>query len=68
MFANGSGHAQIQPRTTHTSPELLFSATQNEGCEDVQLKEHAITEFLPAEEIPSVDIHRRMQTVCREMC
>jgi hypothetical protein len=32
------------------------------------LKEHAITEFLPVEEIPSVNIHCHMQTVCGERC
>jgi hypothetical protein len=46
----------------------LFSASQNEGCEDVQLKEHAIAEFLTAEEIPPVDIHRHTQALCGDKC
>ena len=39
-----------------------------EACEDVQFKQRAAIEFLTAEKISQVDIHRRMQVVYGDKC
>jgi hypothetical protein len=39
-----------------------------EACEDVQFKQRAVIEFLTAEKISPVDIHRLKQAVYRGKC
>jgi transposase len=41
---------------------------EKEACEDVQFKQRAVFEFLTAEKMSPVDIHRRMQAVCGDKC
>jgi len=35
---------------------------------DVRFKQRAVTEFLTAEKVLPIDIHRRMQAVCGDQC
>jgi len=37
-----------------------------EEFSDLQFKEHAVIEFLTAEKVPPIEIHRRMQAVYGE--
>ena len=39
-----------------------------DGCEDVWFKQHAVIEFLTAENIPPINIHRYMQAVYGGKC
>jgi hypothetical protein len=50
----------LEPIAIRKSGSVLV---QREGCEDVRFKQRAITEFLTAEKIPPLDIHRRMEAV-----
>jgi len=39
-----------------------------EEFSDVRFKERAVIEFLTAEEVPAIEIHRRMQAVYSHQC
>jgi hypothetical protein len=39
-----------------------------EEFSDVQFKQHAVIEFLMAEKVPAIEIHRRMQAVYGDQC
>ena len=39
-----------------------------QGCEDMRLKQRAVIEFLTAETILPIDIHRHMQAVYGDKC
>jgi len=39
-----------------------------EEISDVRFKERAVIEFLTAEKVHPVEIHRRMQAVCGDQC
>ena len=39
-----------------------------EGCEYGWFKQCAIIQFLTAEKIPPINIHRHMQAVCGDKC
>ena len=39
-----------------------------EECSDVRFKQPAVIEFLAAEEIPPIEIHRRIQAVYVDQC
>ena len=39
-----------------------------EEFSDVQFKQRAVIEFLTAEKVPPIEIHRRMQAVCGDQC
>jgi hypothetical protein len=35
---------------------------------DVRFKQRAVVEFLTAQKVPPIEIHRRMQAVCGDRC
>ena len=39
-----------------------------EDCSDVRFKQRAVIEFLTAEDVPPIEIHRRMQAVYGDQC
>ena len=39
-----------------------------EEFSDVRFKQHAVIEFLIAEKVPQIEIHRRMQAVYGDQC
>jgi len=39
-----------------------------EECSDVRFKQHAVIEFLTAEQVPPIEIHRRLQAVYGAQC
>jgi len=39
-----------------------------EELSDVRFKQRAVTEFLTAEKVPPIEIHRRIQTVYDDQC
>ena len=39
-----------------------------EEFSDVQFKQHAVIEFLTAEKVPPIEIHRRMQAIYGDHC
>ena len=41
---------------------------ETEEFSDVRFKQHAVIEFLTAEKVPPIEIHRRMQAVYGDRC
>jgi hypothetical protein len=39
-----------------------------EVCSDVRFKQRAVIEFLTAEQVPPVEIHRRLQAIYGDQC
>jgi len=39
-----------------------------EEFSDVWFKQHAVIEFLTAEKVPPIEIHRRMQAIYSDQC
>ena len=39
-----------------------------EEFSDFRFKQRAVIEFLTAEKVPTIEIHRRMQAVCGDKC
>jgi len=39
-----------------------------EECSDVRFKQRAVIEFLTAEQVPPIEIHRRLQAVYGDQC
>ena len=39
-----------------------------EEFSDVRFKQHAVIEFLNAEKVPPIEIHRRMQDIYGDQC
>jgi len=39
-----------------------------EEFSDVRFKQHAVIEFLTAEKVPQIEIHRRMQAIYGDHC
>jgi len=39
-----------------------------EKFSDMRFKHRAVIEFLTAEKVPPIEIHRRMQAVCGDQC
>jgi hypothetical protein len=55
----------FEPTATHNFGSVPVKL---EGCEDARFKQRAVIEFLTAEKIPPIEIHRRMQTVYGDKC
>jgi len=47
---------------------VLTSAHRNGEFSDVRFKQRAVIEFLTAEKVPPIEIHRRMQAVYGDLC
>ena len=39
-----------------------------EECSDVRFKQRAVIEFLTAEQVPPIEIHRRLQAIYGDQC
>jgi hypothetical protein len=55
----------------HTSPcthRCSPTAHRNAKVSEVRFKQRAVLEFLTAERVPPIEIHRRMQTVYGDRC